>query len=108
MRMRILFSWTAVRCPARVANAISAVERFLAQLLLEVAQFALGAANFQLMILVDDGNARRVITAVFKLAQPVDYQRHDLFVSDVSNYSTHKTPGSRQEKLPMPAPFSCS
>jgi hypothetical protein len=41
------------------------------------------------MILIDDGNAGRIVTAVFELAQSVDNQRHDLFVSNVSDYSTH-------------------
>jgi type III secretory pathway component EscT len=42
-----------------------------------------------LVVFVNDGNARRVVAALFKLAQAVDNQRHYLFLSDVSDYSTH-------------------
>src|SRR5690349_7202781 len=60
-----------------------------AQSLFEIAQLAFGSFNFEVMIFIDDGNAGRIVTAVFELAQSVDNQRHDLFVSNVSDYSTH-------------------
>jgi hypothetical protein len=41
------------------------------------------------MTLVHDSDAGRVIATIFKLAQAVDDQRHDLFVPHVSDYSTH-------------------
>jgi hypothetical protein len=72
-----------------VADAVSAVERLLAQGILEIAQFALCSLNLELVICIHDGNACRVIAAVFKLAQTIDDQWDYLFVSDVSNDSTH-------------------
>src|ERR1700681_4773411 len=96
MRMRVLFCRPAVSGPTRVTDAVSAVERFLPQGLLQVAQLAFGAPNLEVMIFVHDGNAGRVIATVFKLAQAVDYQRHDLFVSNVSDYSTHRVVSSEQ------------
>src|SRR5712691_1293432 len=89
MWVRVFFRRAAVRGPTRVAHAVSAVERFLPQRFFEVAQFAFGPADLQLVVFVNDGNARGVVAAVFKLAQAVDNQRHHLFVSDVSDYSTH-------------------
>src|SRR5207253_3951178 len=89
MRVRVFFGGTAVRGPTRVADTVSAVERFLPQDFFEVAQFSFGAPNLELMALVDNGDAGRVVATVLKLTQAVDYQRHHLFVSDVSDYSTH-------------------
>jgi hypothetical protein len=72
MRMRIFLGGTTVRGPTRVAHAIGPVERFLAQGLFEVAQFSLGASNFEVMVLIDDSDACGVITTIFKLAKAVD------------------------------------
>jgi hypothetical protein len=89
MRVRILFRGTAVRGPAGVADAVSSVERLVPQHVFEIAQLALSSLNFEFVIFIDDRNTRRVIAAVFQLAQSIDNQRDDLFVSDVSNYSAH-------------------
>jgi hypothetical protein len=58
MGMRILLSGSTVRGPTRVAHAIRAIERPLSQGLFKVPEFALGAANLKIMVLVDDGDAR--------------------------------------------------
>jgi hypothetical protein len=39
VRMRVLFVWTAMSCPARVANAYAADERLTGKLALEVLEF---------------------------------------------------------------------
>ena len=39
VRMRVLFVWTAMSCPARVANAYEAAERLTSKLALEVLEF---------------------------------------------------------------------
>jgi hypothetical protein len=52
-------------------------------------QLAFRAANLQFVILVHNRNACGIIAAIFKLSQALDDQRHDLFVADVSDYSTH-------------------
>src|SRR5690242_21105218 len=54
MWMRVFFSGTAVRGPARVADAVSAVERTQANDLFEVAQFSFGATDFEVVFFVDD------------------------------------------------------
>jgi len=94
MRVCIFFGRTAVRGPTRVAHAVRAIDGIFSQDLFEVAQLAFGPANLQLVIFVNRGNAGGVVAAIFKLAQTLDDQGYDLFVSDVSDYSTHKS--SRQ------------
>src|SRR3989442_15978263 len=90
MRVGIFFGRTAVRGPTRVAHAVRAIDRISLQDVFKIAQLALGPANLQLVIFVNRGNAGGVVAAIFKLAQTLDDQRHDLFVSDVSDYSTHR------------------
>jgi hypothetical protein len=89
--MCIFFGGPAMRGPARVADTVGAVEWLLPQNFFEVAQLSFGAPNLELMAFVNNSYACRVIAAVLELAQTVDYQRHDLFVSDVSDYSTHSS-----------------
>src|SRR5713101_3561960 len=99
MRVRVLFRRAAVRGPTRVAHAVSAVEGLQPQRFFEVAQLAFGPADLQLVVFVNDSDTRRVVAAVFKLAQAVDNQRHYLFVSNVSDYSTHKAVGSSPREM---------
>jgi hypothetical protein len=72
-----------------MADTISAIERVVSQNLFEISELSFGAANLELVTLVYYGDARRIVATIFKLAQAVDDQRHHLFVSDVSDYSTH-------------------
>ena len=90
MRVGIFFGRTTVRGPTRVAYAVRAIDRIFLQDVFKIAQLAFGPANLQLVIFVNRGNAGGVVAAIFKLAQALDDQRHDLFVSDVSDYSTHR------------------
>ena len=90
MRVGVFFGRTTVCGPTRVAHAVRAIDRIFLQDVFKIAQLALSPANLQLVILVNSGNAGRVVAAIFKLAQALDDQRHDLFVSDVSDYSTHR------------------
>src|SRR5947209_5907186 len=96
MRVGIFFGRTAMRGPARVAHAVRAIDGVFSQDRFEVAQLAFGPANLQLVIFVNGGNAGGIVAAIFKLAQTLDDQGYDLFVSDVSDYSTHKAVGSKQ------------
>src|SRR5690349_19608163 len=89
MRMRVLFGRTAVSGPTRVADAVRAVEWTEPNRLFEIAQFAFGATDLEIVLFVDYGDARRVVTAILEFAQPVDDERHDLFIANVTNNSTH-------------------
>jgi len=90
MRVGVFFGRTTVCGPTRVAYAVRAIDRIFLQDVFKIAQLAFGPANLQLVIFVNSGNAGGVVAAIFKLAQALDDQRHDLFVSDVSDYSTHR------------------
>ena len=47
MRVRVLFRWPPVRRPARVADAVGAVERMLAQNFFQVGELSGGAAKLK-------------------------------------------------------------
>jgi hypothetical protein len=89
MWMCVLFGGAAVCGPARVADAVSAVERAQANDLFEVAQFAFGAADLEVVVFVDDGDTGGVVAAIFELPQTIDDERHNLFIAYVTNNSTH-------------------
>src|SRR5205085_6594737 len=75
--------------PARVPDAVCAVERLQPDRFFQVAQFAFGAANVQMMRLIHDRDAGRVVTAILKFAQAINDDRHDLFIAHVTNDATH-------------------
>src|SRR5688572_3072804 len=89
MRVCVLFRGTPVGGPARVADAVSAIERTKANRLFEVAELSFGATNLEFVSFIDDRDTGRVVTAIFELAQPIDNERHDLFVAYVTDNSTH-------------------
>jgi hypothetical protein len=91
MGVRILFGRPAVRCPASVSNSVGTVDRIQPDRFFKVSQFTFGPADFEIMFLVDNSYTSGVVTAIFKFAEAVDNQRHDLLVSDITNYSTHKS-----------------
>src|SRR5688572_20700273 len=89
VRVGVFLGGTPVRRPARVPYAVIAVERVETDRLLEISELTLGTAQRQMTIVIDHGNTRRVISAILELSQTVDDQRHDLFVSNVSDDSAH-------------------
>src|SRR6185369_14699917 len=89
MRVRVFFGGTAVRGPTRVADAVGAVEWTEPDRLFEIAQFSFGATNLEVVIFIDDGDTRRVVTAILEFAQPVDDERHHLLIAYITNNSTH-------------------
>src|ERR1700737_1125216 len=89
MRMCILFGGAAMCSPARVADPVSAFDGRLLQNFFEFAQFSRRAAHFQLAVLRHNGDSRRVVSAVFQLAQPFNNDGHDFFRSDITDNSAH-------------------
>jgi hypothetical protein len=87
--MGILFSRAAVGGPAGVANAVSSVQRTEADRLLEVAQLTFGSTNLEFMTFSNYRNAGGIIASILEFAQSIDYQWHNLFISDIPDYSTH-------------------
>src|SRR5258706_2865141 len=101
MWMRVFFGRSAMRRPACVPDSVGAFDGRFLQHFFQIAQFSWSAADFQLAI-VDYGDARRVIAAIFELAQAFDYDRDDLFRSNVTDNSTHGA-GSPECKLGLKA-----
>src|ERR1041384_2721897 len=89
VRMGILFSRPSVCRPSRMADAVSAIERLQANGFFEIAQLAFGAANCQRPLLIDDGDARRVVATIFQLAQSIENHPDDLLVTNITDDSTH-------------------
>src|ERR1044071_410824 len=88
--MRVLFRRTPVRGPARMADAVSAVEWRQADRLFQIAELALGAANLKVVAFVNDRDASRIVAAIFEFTQPVNDDGYDLLVTNISNNATHK------------------
>src|SRR5690348_4023095 len=89
VRMRVFFRRAAVSVPAREADAVHTFERRKTDSLLEISKLAGGAANFQVAILADHGDSRRLLAAIFEPFQAVDHQRNNFFRADVTNYPAH-------------------
>jgi hypothetical protein len=88
VRVRVLLGRTSVRRPPRVAHAVEAVHRILANRVLEVHQFAGRPAEADALG-ADERHARRVVAAVLHAPEAVDEDRHDGFGADVSDDSAH-------------------
>ena len=88
MRVGVLFGRPSVRRPAGVADAVVAIERVAGDGLLEPRELAGAAPQFD-GALADDGDARRIVSAIFEPAQPVDENRHDLPLPDVPDDAAH-------------------
>jgi hypothetical protein len=89
VRVGVFLGGAPVRGPARVPDAVITIERVKAYRFLEIPELALGPAKRQHAILVHHRYTRRIVPAVFELPKPIDYERHNLFISNVSNNSTH-------------------
>ena len=87
--MRVLFGRTSVRRPARVADAVGAVERLEANDLFEVAQLAFRAPDLQAIAIAGYSDASGIVSAIFQTTQAVNDDRNDAFISDVSNNAAH-------------------
>jgi hypothetical protein len=73
-----------------VSDPVVSVEWIQANALFEIAKFTFSTPQFEMMRIVDDGDPCRIVPAILELSEAVDDQRHDLFVPNVSDNSTHK------------------
>ena len=89
MRMRVLFGRAAVRCPTRVTDAIVSVERIQTNALFQIPELPFRTAQLEMLRTIDHSDTRRIVTAILELSQSVNDQRYDLFISNVSDNSTH-------------------
>ena len=91
VRVRVLFGRPAVGGPARVADAVEPVDRFVVDGVLEVDELARRAAQLD-ALRADQRDAGGVVAAVFHAPQPVDQHRDDRLRADVSDDSAHSDP----------------
>jgi hypothetical protein len=94
VRMGVALGRYAVRCPARVRDAQMTVDRRFVQRVLEHPDLAHGAQATHLAAAIQDGDAGRVVAAVFQAAQALDQDGNDVSISDRADDSAHEwTPG---------------
>ena len=80
VRVRVLFGRTAVRRPARVADAVLALERIASRSTSSRLRQLAGAAPQLDVAVAHDRDAGRVVAAVFEPAQPVDEDGNELLL----------------------------
>src|SRR5262249_54825697 len=88
VRVRVLVAGTSVGGPARVADAGGAGERLLGEELFEVGQLSLGALDLE-PVGAEHGHARRVVSSVLELSQPLDDKPDALLGTDITYDSAH-------------------
>ena len=93
MRMGVLFGGPAVRRPARVADAVRAVQRVHPDDFFQVAQFARSAANGELIVPIQHRDSGRIVAAIFQPLQAVQNDGDRFPVPDVSDNSAHVLSG---------------
>ena len=89
VRVGVFLGGTAVRGPARVADAEGAIDRVHADGFFEVAQLALGAADGELFVVAVDRESRGIVSAIFEALQAVQNDRNGAMGTDVADNSTH-------------------
>ena len=89
VRVRVLFGGTAVRGPARVADAEGAIHRVHPDGFFQIAQLALGAANGELLVIAVDREARGIISAVFQALQAFQNDRNGAMGTNIADNATH-------------------
>ena len=88
VRVRVFFGGRAVGRPARVPDAVGAVERVQADDFFEVPQLAFGSADFEHAVSYHR-QARRVVAAVLEPLQPFEDDGHHALVPDIADDSGH-------------------
>ena len=96
VRVRVLVRRSAVRGPARVADADLAREVLGLQQLLERGELAAATDEARRQLAVgrglEHGDAGGIVASVLEPAQSLDEDRHRLFFTDVTNDSAHRIP----------------
>ena len=89
MRVGILLSRTAMRGPARMTDAVSAIKRRFGDDFFQIAELAWGAADLQVAVLPYNGDARGIVATILELAQAFYDNRHNLLGPDIADYPAH-------------------
>jgi hypothetical protein len=70
VRVRVFLGRSPVRRPARMPDPVISVQRIEANAFFEVSQFPFRAAEFELLRVIDDGDARRIVPRYSNLRSP--------------------------------------
>src|ERR1700686_1265521 len=90
MWVRVFFRRTAVSCPARVPDTISAVERLQADYFFQIAQLAFRAPDLQPRAVPCHRDPRRIVSPIFQLPQSFNNDRDNLLLAHVSYNAAHR------------------
>ena len=71
-------------------DPVRTIKRLQPDALLKIAQLPLSPPHRELVILVNHRDPRGVVSAILQFPKSVDDQRHHLFVTNVTDNSTHK------------------
>jgi hypothetical protein len=88
MGMGVLLGRPAVRRPSRMPDPVFPLERIAGDHFLEARQLPGAPAQLDLAV-AHDRHARRVIPAILEPPQPVDQDRQDVLVADISDDAAH-------------------
>ena len=88
MRMCVELGDATMGRPAGMADTDRTGGRVIPDDLLQVLQFAHGFTDHQLPV-VDDGDSRRIIAAIFQTFQPLDQNRDRIVPADIADNSAH-------------------
>ena len=100
MGMGIFFGRAAMRRPARVADAVGAIERAQANGVFEVPQLAGSPAHGQPAVFSHHRQPSRIVSAIFQALEPIQNDGHRLARADVADNSAHEpTPSIRDFDL---------
>ncbi len=89
MRVSVFFRGAAVRGPARVADAVGAIERLEADDFFQIAQLAFSAANLQAIAIAAYCDSGGIISAIFQPTKSLDDDRYDPLLANVSHDAAH-------------------
>ena len=89
MRMGVAVRRASMRRPARMADADLPLRLIALDDPLELGETAHAFFHTNL-VFIQNGNARRIITAILKLRQPFDEKRRRLALADITHDSTHR------------------
>src|ERR1019366_1987184 len=88
MRMGILFGGAAMRRPARVSDAVGAVERLEADHFFQLAYRALGPPDLQAFAVSRHRDSRGVVASILQLSQAFNDDGDDLLLTLIYHNST--------------------
>src|SRR6266581_1344602 len=89
MRMRILLGGAAMSGPARMSNAVGAVQRLETDGLFEIAQLAFSAPHLQAIAVSGYRNSGGVIPPIFQPTKAIEDNGNDPLFAYVPNYAAH-------------------